>query len=130
MTKRGSPNWKAAAEAAAARRAELGITREELIERMGDAAIGAEALRRFEANLQPSYRRATLAAISIALDWPSGELWAIAHGDELTPRDQAAVEELRGELAELRRTLQRVVTHLGLDPPDAQARPRAPKPKR
>jgi transcriptional regulator with XRE-family HTH domain len=103
-------DWKAASDAASARRAELKLTQEDVIERMGEFAINIEAYRRFERNDQESYRRRTLATISEALDWPADHLWAIAEGrvTPARPPSQSDLEELRAEIASLRETVQRI----------------------
>lgn len=117
---RDAPNWKAAADVAAARRAELKLTQEEVIERMGDARINVEAYRRFERVDQESYRRTTLAAISVALDWDAGHLWDLAHaGFESSPTEldrlrkqvevlRAIVEHMAGQAPEIQHLIQKL----------------------
>lgn len=83
--------------AAKRRRAELGLTQAELLDRM-EPPLGIETLRRVEAGDQPNYRLTTLAAVSRALGWPANALEQIAHGenppaDELDPRRLDQIEE-------------------------------------
>lgn len=97
-------NWKAASDAAAARRAELRLTQEQVIEQMGEIAIHIDAYRKFERNEQDNYRRTTLAAISQALGWPADALWSIAEG-RTTPVVATEVTELRAEVEGLAATI-------------------------
>lgn len=112
-------DWKAASDAAGARRAELGLTQEQVIERMDPAfAINIDAYRRFERNEQSSYRRTTLAAISVALGWESDTLYGVAHG-RLIAITGAEVADLRSQIAELRETINHVaevVARIASDP--------------
>lgn len=95
-----TPDWKAAADAAVARRAELGLTQEEVVARMGEGAVHIESLRRFERAERDVYRSTTLAAISKALDWPADTLRRIAHGEMETtaPGDLATVNQRLDQL--------------------------------
>lgn len=93
-TKTTALNWAAVSEAVRARRAQLGLTQQEVIDRMDEARCEIEALRRVERNDQPSYRRGTLAAISTALGWPAAALWDIACGKPAPASEEAATEML------------------------------------
>lgn len=96
-------NWKAAGDAAAARRAELGFTQEQVVERMGTEGVAVETYRQFEKGVPKAYRRTTLAAASKALDWPADRLYTIAAG---TPPTHEEVNELRAEIGDLRQQMQ------------------------
>ncbi len=73
------PDWLKMAEAVRNRRGELGLTQDEVVERM-DPPIGIQTYRRVEAGDQPNYRPTTLAAVARALDWPSDMLTRLATG--------------------------------------------------
>lgn len=95
------PDWTKAAEAAKERRAELGITQDEVVGRMPvDVRIDVETYRRFERHEKKSYRRTTLALISQALDWPPDTLWNVAFGGA-TPTPNPEMDELRERVRRL-----------------------------
>lgn len=120
-------DWKAAGDAAAARRAELGITQETVIERMGDEGVSVETYRQFEAGVPKRYRRTTLAAASKALGWPADQLYSIAAGRG--EPDPAMVTELRAEIGDLRQEmedLRQMILRFLADSPDPDGGPVAP----
>jgi transcriptional regulator with XRE-family HTH domain len=89
------------AETAKLRRAELGLTQEQLIERMPeDRRIGVETLRRVEAGDQEGYRPGTLTLLSIALEQEPRWLWDIAHG-AASPELAKRVDDLDVRLSHL-----------------------------
>lgn len=61
------------------------------------ARINVETYRRFERNEGKQYSRATVAAISEALDWPTDALWEIANGAD-APDRREEVQALREDL--------------------------------
>ncbi len=100
-TKNGDADFGRAAEAALARRAELGLTQEQIFERLQQAETGIalDTYRRFERNSHTSYRRTTLAAISRALDWPPSMLYDIARGSSPGALDR--LDALTAEVARI-----------------------------
>lgn len=75
-----APNWKRMASAARRRRAELGLLQKDMPLRT-QPRIGIETIRRIEAGDQDNYRATTLAAYSVALDWPPEKLEEIARDE-------------------------------------------------
>lgn len=95
------PNWRRMGQQAELRRAELGLTQDELIEQMSEhQRIGIETLRRVEAGDQQSYRSTTLAALSIALGWEADRLWHIAHNAQ-PAGDDARFTAIENRLARI-----------------------------
>lgn len=98
-------DWDAVAEAITARMAELGMRQRDL----ADAAdVGLSTVQELQNNWKPRRRnRKTLAAISEALGWPSGQIEAIARGrpEEIRPSVEEQLAEIRSRLDALERRL-------------------------
>ena len=91
---------------------ERGITQRELAERSG---ISVATLRKIQHGVDQARNRSTFANISRALSLPEDHLWRVwSQGATSTESDadMPAVEELRRELAELRRRVSVIETRL------------------
>lgn len=89
------------ADAARQRRAELGWRQDDVVANVPpDRAISIETVRRIEAGDQGSYRPNTLAAYSLAVNWPATRLWDIAHGRKASTDALTRLEERVGALEE------------------------------
>lgn len=93
-------DWDAVAQALHERMAELGTTQRQLAEQAG---VSRTTVKELAGNWRPRKRSPrTLAALSEALDWPSGKLLAVAQGE---PESQQSVEE---QLADIRARLDKL----------------------
>lgn len=81
------------------RRGELRLGQKDLLARM-DPPLGIETVRRVEAGDQRNYRLTTLAAVSVALDWPPDALERIAYGED-PPAGASRLDNLEARLADV-----------------------------
>ena len=95
--------WAAVASAVNDRMHERGLTQRELAERSG---VSVATLRKIQHGTPQARSRSTLANVSRALGFRDDYLWRItmdapaaAHG----PADTSAIDDLRSDLAELRK---------------------------
>lgn len=100
-------------QAAKLRRGALGLTQEELIEKMPEhQRIGIETLRRVEAGSRSTYHPGTLAAVSVALDWPADALWNEAHGEENAGAVHARLDEIDTRLSRVEETVDELLARV------------------
>lgn len=110
-------DWDAVAAAITARLTDTRMTQMEVASR---AQVSLTTLRELQHNLNPRRRRPqTLAAVSEALGWPSDYLVQVLRGGhpKLHPNERAdpvlqAVDELEGQLRELRTRVEKIEQQL------------------
>lgn len=91
------------AEALADRMDELGVSQRQLA---SDADVSVTTVKELLWNRNPRQRSGrTLRAISVALDWPAGKLWAIARGTEVTPTVEEQITDLQTRMERVERRL-------------------------
>lgn len=101
----GDQHWDAVATAITERMGELGLRQRDVADK---ADVGLSTVQELANNWKPRRRNPkTLMAISVALDWPSGKLAAIARGEP-----QAFPASLEERVAVLETKLDEVLSRL------------------
>jgi transcriptional regulator with XRE-family HTH domain len=91
-TRDAEGDWAAVAQAIADRLEQLRMTQLDAASR---ARISPTTIRELRNNTNPRHRRPqTLAALSVALDWPAEHLSSVLHGEETRPRNSEAEDQL------------------------------------
>lgn len=99
-------NWKAVADEMNTRMGQLGLSQKELAER---SKVSTATLRLMQQGADAARSPITLAAVSVALGWPSDYLADVAAGRPTSPGAPSDLHELvaglKGEVADLREEL-------------------------
>jgi transcriptional regulator with XRE-family HTH domain len=111
------PDWQAVARLTNERMRELAMTQRELSERSG---VSIATLRRVQHGENQARSRATLTNVSRALGLADDHLWNIAmrRSGTRTKANGQADAQIREELAELRRRVERIEERLSPEATD------------